>query len=336
MTFHLSNPQICPIWGTEAMIRRLDPMWYGFNSVRAGGEYVIHKQAEAKLPRISDEAKARLTTVLVDKRKLGEVPHVTPELLDEAKAKEPLLVYERAERLLDELVGRPHRVGDTFCILLGGRPFDQALAVPESTDHAGIQHFPLDRALAVSESMDYAEIQYFLRYLEERNWVRIYDTDAIEITVDGYARAQAMKANQNSSQAFIAMWINKEVQAVYKEGIVPAIQSCGYKDFRIIDDPKLDKIDDAIIAEIRRSRFMVADFTYGDNGIRGSVYYEAGFAQGLGIPVIRSCRSNQINDLHFDIRQYYHIAWDNPKGLKCELKKRILAIVGEGPNVSKS
>lgn len=332
MTFHLSNLQHCPIWGTEATIRSLDPMWYGFNSARAGGEYVIHKQAEAELPRISDEVKARLTTILVDKRKLGEVPHVTIELLDEAKAKETLLVYERAERLLGELIARPHKVGDTFLILLGGRTFDQALAVPESTN----QHFPLDRALAVSESMDYAEIQYFLCYLEERKWVKIYDTGAIEITVDGYARAQAMKANQNSSQAFIAMWLNKEVEAAYREGIVPAIQSCGYKDFRIGDDPKLDKIDDAIIGEIRRSRFMVADFTYGDDGIRGSVYYEAGFAQGLGIPVIRSCRSDQISDLHFDIRQYYHIDWDNPKGLKFELKKRIFAIVGEGPNVSES
>ena len=47
----------------------------------------------------------------------------------------------------------------------------------------------------------------------------------------------------------------------------------------------MDKIDDEIIGEIRRSRFLVADFTHGDKGARGSVYYEAGFAYGLGLPV---------------------------------------------------
>ena len=29
--------------------------------------------------------------------------------------------------------------------------------------------------------------------------------------------------------------------------------------------------------------------------------------EGLGIPVIRSCQSDQLGDLHFDTRQYYHI-----------------------------
>lgn len=39
-----------------------------------------------------------------------------------------------------------------------------------------------------------------------------------------------------------------------------------------------NKIDDEIIGEIRRSAFIVADFT----GHRGGVYFEAGFAMGLG------------------------------------------------------
>ena len=41
--------------------------------------------------------------------------------------------------------------------------------------------------------------------------------------------------------------------------------------------------DDEIIAEIRRSRFLVADFTHGEDR-EGVVYFEAGFALGLAIP----------------------------------------------------
>ncbi|MFC1886373.1 hypothetical protein ACFLZM_04890, partial [Thermodesulfobacteriota bacterium] len=66
------------------------------------------------------------------------------------------------------------------------------------------------------------------------------------------------------------------------------------------------KIDDEIIAQIRRSRFIVADFT----GHRGGVYYEAGFAKGLGLEVIWTCNKNDIDKLHFDIRQYNCIDWD--------------------------
>ena len=55
-----------------------------------------------------------------------------------------------------------------------------------------------------------------------------------------------------------------------------------------------NSIDDEIIAEIRRSWFVVADFTCGtvphegkEVAIpRGGVYYEAGFAQGLNVPLI--------------------------------------------------
>ena len=94
----------------------------------------------------------------------------------------------------------------------------------------------------------------------------------------------------------------------------------------------MDKIDDEIIGEIRRSRFLIADFTYGGKGIRGGVYYEAGFALGLGLEVIRSCRADQITDLHFDVNHHYHIAWSTPEELREGLERRILALVGEGPH----
>ena len=312
--------QFCPIWGTAAMVRHVPEGSYTHqvvDSPRAAGRYIIEEPAAIQLRSpsspLSETEKAKLTTMLVNQRMVGILtPRVAFGLLDEAKAKEPLPVYERAERLLGELVNRPHKAGD----------FTPTL-------------FNDVRALAVSESTDYKEVQYFLDYLKDRNWVTINNANEIKINVAGYARVQEMQANQDSSQAFVAMWINEKVEAAYEEGIVPAIREAGYTGCRIDKKPDVHKIDDAIIAEIRRSRFMVADFTYGLDGIRGSVYYEAGFAHGLGIPVIYSCRRDQIKKLHFDIRQYYHIAWGKPEDLRSELTKRILAIVGEGPSVSK-
>jgi nucleoside 2-deoxyribosyltransferase len=95
----------------------------------------------------------------------------------------------------------------------------------------------------------------------------------------------------------------------------------------IVKKEHINKIDDEIIAEIRRSAFVVADCT----GHRQNVYFEAGFAIGLGLRVIWTCRKDQIKDLHFDIRQYNCIDWKTPAELAKKLQFRIEALFGQGP-----
>ncbi|MBI4800932.1 MAG: hypothetical protein HY796_00225 [Elusimicrobia bacterium] len=69
---------------------------------------------------------------------------------------------------------------------------------------------------------------------------------------------------------------------------------------------------------------MIADFT----GQRGGVYFEAGFAEGLGRQVIRSCREDEKTELHFDVNHYNFIFWNSLEDLREKLKNRIAATVG--------
>jgi nucleoside 2-deoxyribosyltransferase len=78
-----------------------------------------------------------------------------------------------------------------------------------------------------------------------------------------------------------------------------------------------------IVAEIRKSKFLVADFT----GHRGGVYFEAGLMMGLGRPVIFTCRDADLSSAHFDTRQYNHIGWTTPAELREKLKRRIEATI---------
>jgi hypothetical protein len=61
------------------------------------------------------------------------------------------------------------------------------------------------------------------------------------------------------------------------------------------------------------------------------VYFEAGFAMGLGRHVIWTCRQDEIEKLHFDIRQYNCIDWTNPAELSSRLRNRLEALFGRGP-----
>ena len=57
------------------------------------------------------------------------------------------------------------------------------------------------------------------------------------------------------------MWFDLSMDEAYQNGIQPAIEDAGYEAVRIDRKDHNNKIDDEIIAEIRRSRFLVADFT---------------------------------------------------------------------------
>ncbi len=150
----------------------------------------------------------------------------------------------------------------------------------------------------------------------------------VVVSALGYARMQQLETIQgraSSRQVFVAMWFSEDLYSVYNDGIVPAIRDCGCNPLRIDAKETNQKICDEIIAEIRRSRCLVADFT----GSRGGVYFEAGFAMGLGIPVIWTCEDckKEIDALHFDTRQYSHVLWNGADDMRRKLRNRIAATV---------
>ena len=101
------------------------------------------------------------------------------------------------------------------------------------------------------------------------------------VTVDGHSRIEELKVNADSTQAFVAMWFDDSMNEAFKQGMELAVSQAGYRPMRIDRKEHINKIDDEIVAEIRRSRFLVADFTQGADGARGGVYYEAGFRPWL-------------------------------------------------------
>lgn len=144
----------------------------------------------------------------------------------------------------------------------------------------------------------------------------------VTLTLQGWRHASALRSTKHESwQAFVAMWFSEDLTPAYRDGIAPALRSTGYDPLRVDAVQHNGKIDDRIIAEIRRSGLVVADFT----GHRGGVYFEAGFGMGLGVPVIWTCRKDAIGEAHCDTRQYNHITWSDPADLRSKLEDRVRA-----------
>lgn len=186
----------------------------------------------------------------------------------------------------------------------------------------------------LTSTPDAQELRAMIIYGRKKGYLATGDTVVndrytVAITPEGLIYLEDSETVPASSrEAFVAMWFSEETNAAYADGIAPAIQELGYEPVRIDKHEHANKIDDEIIFGIRRSRFVVADFSCGADGARGGVYFEAGYALALGRPVIWTVRSSDLPRVHFDIRQFNQIVWNDPQELRTALARRIGAVVG--------
>jgi hypothetical protein len=179
-----------------------------------------------------------------------------------------------------------------------------------------------DEMLAVLEALE--RLEPILYPSDNSRWES-------RVTIEGWQHLEAMRASRsNSRQAFVAMSFNPALDVAWLEGIRPALRDCGYQPFRADHKEHNDRIDDVIMAELRRSGLVVADFT----NHAGGVYFEAGYGMGRGTPVIWTIRADALSGIHFDTRQYNHIVWETPADLRAKLRARIMATLPVYPALS--
>lgn len=207
------------------------------------------------------------------------------------------------------------------------------LALEKKTSKLGQMHMCCELWWPWAWCIDNAELTEIIEFLHTAG--RITNGDTFEdanhwkITPTGWLHLEEIrKVGTDSQQGFVAMWFDPTMTPVYDSTIAMAIADAGYRPHRVDCAEHNNKIDDEIIAQIRRSRFVVADFT----GHRAGVYYEAGFAQGLRLEVIWTCRKDEIEKLHFDVRQYNCIDWsaENLPDFRTRLTNRIERVLGKG------
>jgi nucleoside 2-deoxyribosyltransferase len=176
------------------------------------------------------------------------------------------------------------------------------------------------------------ELRYLIESLQARGFVK-YPGGKWEfpvLTPEAYAYIdEHLARNAESPVGFCAMWFDDEVLPLWTASIRPGIEAAGYEPLRLDQHEHNNRIDEEIIASIRRARFVVADLT----AHRQGVYFEAGFAMGLGLPVIWMVRDNDLDATHFDNRQFNFIVWSAGElgAARDRIQNRIEATIGKGP-----
>lgn len=176
-------------------------------------------------------------------------------------------------------------------------------------------------------SKDFYELNFLLNILEEKGLIengfslasggRPLMKNGILLKEKAWIEIEK-NSTKMSKQAFIAMWFDPEMDEAFLK-IEKACDSNGFKAFRIDTKEHNNEISGEILYEIRNSKFLISEVT----GQRQGVYFEAGYAMALGLPVIWCCRENELGKVHFDTRQYNHVIWNNFNELETKLANRI-------------
>lgn len=272
----MSERKRCPICDTTAQEIDSDDgrnriLW---DCVRCG-RYWLFGSGHSTFWNSDLEGRAKISGFIYDQNRNGLEPQLNRNLLEQVLSRPLPSVGERAERLLTEVVRCQKKLGDHVDIYM-----------PEW--------------IAATYSLDEYELEFLVRMLSERGFINLLsEAGKCEVAPSGHIEVDKLNRQMKQfDKGFVAMWFDPSLVPAYEQGFELGIMRAGYDPVVMNRVEHVNRIDDEIIARIRTSLFVVDDFT----GHRGGVYFEAGFALRLGLPVIWTCRKDDMERLHFDIR----------------------------------
>ncbi len=122
---------------------------------------------------------------------------------------------------------------------------------------------------------------------------------------------------------FVIMTLSKNpvLQELYGQAIKPVVEDFDYRCERVDEQEFNGSIRDRILKNIREACFIIADVTEA----RPNCYYELGVAHALGKEVIHL--ANSARDIHFDVKDFNFIIYNDGSDLERKLRRRIRATV---------
>lgn len=186
-------------------------------------------------------------------------------------------------------------------------------------------------------------VAYLLSEMENSGLIKTkhdVSTHRAQLTLVGWQRYEELqRAHPNSRTAFMAQQFgDAELDALVNEHFRPAVAETGFTLRRVDDKPRAGLIDDQLRVDIRNARFLICDLSHGNRG----AYWEAGYAEGLGKPVIYTCQKQAFGAKdthpHFDTNHHLTVIWsaDDPadavRRLKATIRATILDAIQEDPH----
>ena len=333
----MDEKKYCPICGIEAAVMPDQNCFGTYIKCSHCGKFTLEESAERILNENGVIFRNALYFYLTHKRgnskkakKFIDLKNPKPNdgydiiTVDEVMQFSPKNISEIIDMVLLNLVEIEDRVGMNIRIENDEKIYGPIFFIESDGKEAHIQ------------------MMNFLNMIKRMNLIEAFGIDELDrqtgeseiyIRIDykGWERIDRLNSIEKSySQGFIAMWFSPEMNE-YRDAIKGAIIKAGYRPMVIDEKPHNNQIVPELLYEIRQSEFLVADLI----GNRKGVYYEAGYALGLGKQVIMTVseldeKKGDDNKPHFDVAQVSQVRYKTVEELEEKLYERIISTIGEG------
>lgn len=309
----------CPVCETELTRNETRGERYYFDCKRCGPYSLTYKAIHNLAWHLNRESDARLklsyALYRMSNREQGVL--VTSEMLENILANTELpLPQEQLENLILWMGETQPSIGEAIEI------DEHALSAIGAADIGSL-------AFLATQAIELGLIKGKVDALAEGEYV-ISNT---RLTLSGWKRhEELLRGKTDGHIAFMAMQFgDEELDNIYHNHFKLAVKQTGFSLRKADEGQPAGLIDDRMRIDIRRSRFLIADLTHQNRG----AYWEAGYAEGLGKPVIYTCRKDVFEDktsgTHFDTNHHLTVVWekDNLADAVERLKATIRATMPE-------
>jgi hypothetical protein len=142
----------------------------------------------------------------------------------------------------------------------------------------------------------------------------IVETKLASLGVDKVTRSGPLE-DADPELVFVITSFQDDMQPAF-DAIQAAATAVGLRAERVKDVPGDYRITDRIMSSIRKAKLVVVDLTHE----RPNVYFELGFARGLGKTVITIMRAG--TEPHFDVRDWTYLPYIDSRPLERDLVER--------------
>ena len=303
----------CPICGSDARVSSVRRTHDGHEAhhvtCEACGPYYATEEAHDDLPgtlRGDAELIARVAYGVRRMQRPNHEPLLTTELVEQFTKTRLPNVFEQADNLVRWLgtnVSGPGEQesldGEKHLFTIGAKTVDGFLFVVDHLHRAGILEGEPTGGTEWNATLTFS------------GWQRFNELEQGDV---------------DSRNAFMAMkYGDATLDRMINDCFRQAVAQTGFALVRLDDRPRAGLIDDRLRVEIRRAKFLIADLTHDNLG----AYWESGFAEGLGKPVIYTCERGKFDreKSHFDTNHHLTVVWDarDPAAAAEQLKATIRA-----------
>lgn len=292
---------LCPVCGTEL---KKAPVYVSNRDVKIFscyrcGDFNLSRQILVNLPRdlqLNKNADIKISHALRSMQRINENVELSTSMID---------------AILEKPLPRPQEQADLLIRWLA-----------EHTDSPGeqVSFDPIEHRFSIIGAKSVNDFILVLSHLidkvglvkgEIKAMVGGYYFGRLALTFDGWNYYETLlKGRTTYRKAFMAMKFgDPELNAVLENIFKPSAKMAGFDLFKLDDAPRAGLIDDRLRVEIQSSDFLIADLTHDNNG----AYWEAGYAEGLGKPVIYTCEKEKFESpqkTHFDTNHHLTVIWD--------------------------